>query len=233
MFNPMAMGMNPQFMEQMLTNPAIQDMMQSMMGNPELMMAMLRANPSTAAMVNSNPAMFDGLIRSGAFRTMASPENMRAILALQQSMAHSGALTPPTATTPESAHAMGELHRAIMASFAPGAVPTGAAPLSTSSAPAGMPTSTASSGAAAPSPAPAFPFGFPFVPPAAPSAVPHAASDAAAPVPSISPDVLYAEQLRQLADMGFVDRDRNIRALQQSQGNVNFAVERLLSEGFR
>jgi ubiquilin len=32
-----------------------------------------------------------------------------------------------------------------------------------------------------------------------------------------------------LQDMGFFDRDANIRALQATGGNVNAAVERLLS----
>lgn len=56
-----------------------------------------------------------------------------------------------------------------------------------------------------------------------------------APVPPLpaalsgSPEVRYASQLQQLESMGFSDRAANIRALVATQGNVNAAVERLLS----
>lgn len=44
------------------------------------------------------------------------------------------------------------------------------------------------------------------------------------------PETTYARQLQQLQDMGFIDRDANVRALQATGGNVNAAVERLLSQ---
>jgi ubiquilin len=43
------------------------------------------------------------------------------------------------------------------------------------------------------------------------------------------PEERYAEQLRQLNDMGFFDFDRNIEALRRSGGNVHGAIEYLLS----
>ncbi|GIM15573.1 hypothetical protein Vretimale_18334 [Volvox reticuliferus] len=48
------------------------------------------------------------------------------------------------------------------------------------------------------------------------------------PAPVADPEVAYATQLQQLADMGFFDRQSNIAALQATGGNVNAAVERLL-----
>jgi len=55
---------------------------------------------------------------------------------------------------------------------------------------------------------------------------------ATTPAPSSAPAVNYAEryadQLAQLEEMGFTDRDRNIQALIHAQGNVQFAVARLL-----
>jgi len=52
-----------------------------------------------------------------------------------------------------------------------------------------------------------------------------------APPPPVSdPETAYAGQLQQLADMGFYDRESNIRALQATGGNVSAAVERLLSQ---
>jgi len=53
---------------------------------------------------------------------------------------------------------------------------------------------------------------------------------AAAPADTRPPEEQYADQLRQLNDMGFYEFDRNIRALRRSGGSVQGAVEALLSE---
>nr|GEW37935.1 hypothetical protein [Tanacetum cinerariifolium] len=47
-------------------------------------------------------------------------------------------------------------------------------------------------------------------------------------VPDVPPEQLYATQLAQLQEMGFFDTQENIRALRASGGNVHAAVERLL-----
>lgn len=47
--------------------------------------------------------------------------------------------------------------------------------------------------------------------------------------PVANPEETYAPQLQQLRDMGFCNHQENIRALQATGGNVNAAVERLLS----
>jgi ubiquilin len=51
-------------------------------------------------------------------------------------------------------------------------------------------------------------------------------------VSSEPPEIRFASQLQQLSDMGFFDKDENIRALLVTNGNVNAAVERLLSNNF-
>ncbi|KZV48716.1 hypothetical protein F511_19256 [Dorcoceras hygrometricum] len=51
--------------------------------------------------------------------------------------------------------------------------------------------------------------------------------------PNVPPEELYATQLSQLQDMGFYDREENIRALQATSGNVHAAVERLLGNTAR
>jgi ubiquilin len=51
----------------------------------------------------------------------------------------------------------------------------------------------------------------------------------AAPPAPADPATTYASQQQQLQDMGFGDTAANLRALVQTQGNVNAAVERLLS----
>jgi ubiquilin len=43
-----------------------------------------------------------------------------------------------------------------------------------------------------------------------------------------NPQEAYASQLQQLRAMGFPNEQANIAALQQSQGNIEFAIERLL-----
>ena len=48
------------------------------------------------------------------------------------------------------------------------------------------------------------------------------------PVPA-DPETAYAEQIQQLNDMGFWDREANVRVLVATRGNVNAAVERLLA----
>ncbi|KAG6154643.1 hypothetical protein E4U27_006259 [Claviceps purpurea] len=50
----------------------------------------------------------------------------------------------------------------------------------------------------------------------------------ASPPDTRPPEERYAEQLRQLNDMGFFDFDRNVAALRRSGGNVQGAVEHLL-----
>lgn len=51
----------------------------------------------------------------------------------------------------------------------------------------------------------------------------------AAPPDNRPPEERYAEQLRQLNDMGFFDFDRNVEALRRSGGSVQGAIEHLLS----
>ena len=52
---------------------------------------------------------------------------------------------------------------------------------------------------------------------------------AAAPVALVPPQERFATQLSQLEAMGFVDNARNIRVLTATNGDVNNAIERLLS----
>ena len=47
--------------------------------------------------------------------------------------------------------------------------------------------------------------------------------------PNVDPKEKYNDQLKQLADMGFVNEETNIQVLIQCNGNVQFAVERLLN----
>ena len=55
-----------------------------------------------------------------------------------------------------------------------------------------------------------------------------AARPAAPATPAVDPATRYSSQIQQLVDMGFADREANLRALIATSGNVNAAVERLL-----
>lgn len=57
-----------------------------------------------------------------------------------------------------------------------------------------------------------------------------APGSAAPPVDTRPPEERYAEQLRQLNDMGFYDFDRNVAALRRSGGSVQGAVQHLLGD---
>jgi ubiquilin len=59
------------------------------------------------------------------------------------------------------------------------------------------------------------------------SAAPGTGANSGAP-----PEERFREQLTALRDMGFSDQDSNIRALTATGGNVEAAVDRLLSGGF-
>ena len=44
-----------------------------------------------------------------------------------------------------------------------------------------------------------------------------------------SPSERYANELNQLKEMGFTDEQQNLTVLQQCNGNVNLAIERLFA----
>ena len=62
--------------------------------------------------------------------------------------------------------------------------------------------------------------------------MPNANPTAAAPASNLPPQERFASQLQQLQDMGFFDQASNIQALTVTNGNVNAAVEYLLSRPF-
>lgn len=70
---------------------------------------------------------------------------------------------------------------------------------------------------------PPFPFGLPGM------GEPGLTATSPPPVDTRPPEERYAEQLRQLNDMGFFEFERNVEALRRSGGSVNGAVEYLLT----
>ena len=46
--------------------------------------------------------------------------------------------------------------------------------------------------------------------------------------PNLPPRERYASQLTQMRDMGFTNEELNLQVLQQANGNVELAIERML-----
>ncbi len=74
-------------------------------------------------------------------------------------------------------------------------------------------------------------FGNLFAPPTggAAAAAPPAAAAATPAAAAVDPKTKYATQLEQMKAMGFVNDEANLQALVATNGNVEAAVERLLS----
>ncbi|KAI9389079.1 hypothetical protein POPTR_009G166000v4 [Populus trichocarpa] len=73
-------------MTQLLQNPAVSQMMQSLLSNPEYMNQMLNFNPQLRGMVDSNPQLREMMQNPELLRQLTSPETMQQMLALQQSL---------------------------------------------------------------------------------------------------------------------------------------------------
>ncbi|KAH8899256.1 hypothetical protein GQ53DRAFT_305049 [Thozetella sp. PMI_491] len=199
-------------MADMLANPAIAQGMNEALNNPAFVDHLIQSNPMLANTPNARE-----LIQSPLFRhMMTNPDAIRAAARMRRAMGGGG---------------MGQ-----EAFPAPGATDT---------TPSGAPSSegaAAGNNANAANPFAAFPpagaqganAGNPFgLPPPSPEMLQQmaqifGASATQAPADNRPPEERYAEQLRQLNDMGFYDFDQNVAALRRSGGSVQGAIEHLL-----
>mmetsp|Transcript_13483 Transcript_13483/g.28849 ORF Transcript_13483/g.28849 Transcript_13483/m.28849 type:complete len:530 (+) Transcript_13483:163-1752(+) len=179
---------NPQEALQMLQqNPAMQNMMRSLMSNPQFLETMINSNPMLRQMTESNPHMRAIMTNPDMMRQMMDPANLQAMMQLQNSGMFNSMLGGAGVAMPPGLFGAGGPGGA-------GGMPGGNM-LDLISQLQGM--------------------GLP--------------AGAARPAAVADPETAYAQQLQQLQDMGFYDRQANIAALQATNGNVNAAVERLLS----
>ncbi|GFP56540.1 deubiquitination-protection protein dph1 [Trichoderma asperellum] len=233
---------NSPFMRQMMSNPQMMTQalrMQRNMGRPESAFpapgatdttpADAPAADGTAGQGNNqqqnpfaNPFMMPGLM--GGAGGMPNLQQMQQMLQNLNAMTGGGAFPPPPSGNQTGA----------------AAGTTGQQPAAENRGTGGDAGAAQTQGAAA-----ANPFAALFPPPAAEGANPFALSPEqfqqmmqvfapqAAPSPPDNrpPEERYAEQLRQLNDMGFYDFDRNVAALRRSGGSVQGAVEHLLGGG--
>lgn len=190
---------------------------------------MTRQNPELS-FIFSNPEML---------RATLTPENIRAAMNMAQTMRGAGI---------DPFYGMGAMGGMGM----PQPNPTGTAPAAGGTAPTTNTTSASSapsSSTTAPNTSTAPPgarqnpfvnlaqmfsaWGGPYagmgVPPAGATGTTAAAPTAPA-APSVDPKVKYATQLSQMKDMGFINEDVNLEELQAANGNIQIAIERLLSK---
>ncbi|KAE9003387.1 hypothetical protein PF005_g13818 [Phytophthora fragariae] len=181
--------------------------------NPEMMTQMMQSPLFQAALdqVTSNPEQFLAQMETMNPQMAAM---MNANPQMRQMMANPEFLRQ--AMNPQNLQALMQMQNAMNQLRGTGLIP----------GMEGMNLGNAGATAGAANPAAANPFtmfgGFPG------AGFGGAASSTPA-APAGNPEEIYASQLTQLNDMGFSNRDQNIRALQATLGNVQAAVDRLLS----
>lgn len=209
---PGAMGATPpppELMEQtlaMLENPTLRNAITTaMLDNPQMMQQMMELNPQLRQLRQENPAMAQMLSNPQFLRTMMDPSVMRAMMTLQQSVGND----------PNILQSIQTLQEALGGGTTTAVTPGTMFPYTA----AGMANS----------------------PPVIPAGVP------APPVGGLDFSTLlqqtqnmnishqqqqqqrrYDVLVSQLVDMGFDDREANLRALQATGGNINRAVDYLL-----
>ena len=206
---------DPQQLESAMLNPAFQEQMNALLLDPRMLDAMIDQNPQLRSMGPEARQMLRPMFRE----MMSNPESLRQMMemgrqALAGGMGGMGGMGG-FGGAPGSAGAESEFP-------APGSNPTveGLAATTSSDTPGGAPAASPFAnmfGGGAP--------GFnPFL--GGLGAQPAAQTD------NRPPEEKYETQLRQLNEMGFSDFDQNVAALRRSGGNVQGALEYLLSGGF-
>ncbi|XP_074312839.1 ubiquitin domain-containing protein DSK2b-like [Silene latifolia] len=82
-------------MSQIMQNPAMSQMMQSVLSNPQFMSQIVNTNPQLRAMTESNPQLREMMQNPELLRQLASPDTMQQMMTLQQSL-FSGMNRPQT-----------------------------------------------------------------------------------------------------------------------------------------
>ncbi|EHK40507.1 hypothetical protein TRIATDRAFT_153189 [Trichoderma atroviride IMI 206040] len=239
MFGPdggMGPPMDEERLQRMMSDPNVQQSMNEALNNPDFINMLIDSNPMLRNIPNARELINSPFMR----QMMSNPSMMSQALRMQRNMGRSESAFPApgaTDTTPADAPAAdgtaGQGNNQQQNPFAN--------PFMMPGLMGGAGAGQTQGGAAAE----ANPFAALFPPPAAGGANPFALSPEqfqqmmqvfapqAAPSPPDNrpPEERYAEQLRQLNDMGFFDFDRNVAALRRSGGSVQGAVEHLLGGG--
>eukprot|EP00922_Rhytidocystis_sp_ex-Travisia-forbesii_P053335 GHVS01079087.1.p1 GENE.GHVS01079087.1~~GHVS01079087.1.p1 ORF type:complete len:453 (-),score=112.96 GHVS01079087.1:278-1636(-) len=228
-------GMDPQFLQQMMSSPMVQNMMQEVMSNPDMLRSMTQNNPMLQQMVG-NPMLQ---------QMLSDPQTIQAALQMNQAYAQgqqqqatlqgtagttTTTTTGNTTTTTTDGSGNTTTTRATIPPFH----------FMMGNAPAGAPPTTAGA-QVAPGGAPAAGTGnFAEMIMQQMQNNPQLMAQmmamggggmGAPPVSNMNPADRFSSQLTQLQEMGFIDRESNIQALQETNGDVNAAIGRLLERG--
>jgi len=226
---------NPTLMSQMMSAPYMQSMFSTLASNPEQASQMLANNPMFAGNPQLQqqvsammPQMLQQMQNPAIQQLMGNPEALAAIMQIQQGMERL------RTTAPEVFQTMGfpSLPPNLVPQAAPAAATTPAAPAPTPAATASNPTSpagTADQQQQQQPAAPQLPGLGGMQDPVFSQLMSQMLGQMRAGNADQPPEERFASQLDQLANMGFVDRQANIQALIATMGDVNAAVERLLS----
>ncbi|XP_068426899.1 ubiquilin-4 [Clinocottus analis] len=201
---------NTQMLSQIAGNP----MVQNMMSNPDLMRQMLAGNPQMQQLVEQTPDISSMFNNPEIMRQMQSPETLSMM------------------TNPRAMQALIQIQQGLQT------LQTEAPGFMSRIAPGGLPVPPATGGSILPS--------IPLFPPIATGPSPSSATSpsdqhllqqmlqmfAGGRPPNSqlqTPEVRFQQQLDQLNTMGFIDRQANLQALIATGGDVNAAIERLLT----
>ncbi len=208
------MGMNNEQMNQMMDSPMFQRMMQLMASDPGMLDVMINSNPQLRQIADSHPQVGQALRNPEFMRTMFNPEMMRSMMQFRQ----------------------------MMGGAAPGAMP-GAAPRQAGTAGTDSTTTTGTAGAgtgAGTTPGAtggqdmgsllAMMNALGGLGGAAGAGGTAGANTQQQELSNEQLEEMYASQLQQLRDMGFLDTNMCLQALRRSNGNVHVAVENLLNQ---
>ncbi|XP_033749151.1 ubiquilin-1-like [Pecten maximus] len=225
------MTQNPQLIENMLQAPYMQSMMESMAANPDMAQQMLSAHPMLAGnpqlqeqMRQHMPAMMQQMQNPDIQRVMTNPRALEAMMQVQSGLQQLQSEAPGLFPQLNPSMALGVPTTSVTpgTTDSPG-TPSSPSADSTASTTASTTTTTTATGTT-PSTG---------TTPAASqeqltNLMSHMMQMMSQGNINQPPEQRYASELDQLAMMGFVDREANIRALQATLGDVNAAVERLL-----
>lgn len=76
----------PELMQSMLSDPSFRAMSESLLSSPGYLEAMMEANPQMRGIMEANPQMREMMRNPELIRSMLSPENMQAMMQMQQAM---------------------------------------------------------------------------------------------------------------------------------------------------
>jgi len=213
---------NPNQMESMLNTPYMQSSLQMLSSNPELARTVIESNPQLSgnaelrdSMMRMLPNMLQQLQNPEMRSLVTNPEAIQAILQIQQGYQRLSSAVSPDVLARLGFPSAGSLGGGL---FGQGNAP--AAPTSTTVPPTATPSATTTTtGSTQPQANPSQPANY----------FAQMLNMMANNTLSQPPEQRFASQLEQLANMGFVNREANIRALTATMGDVNAAIDRLLN----